>query len=138
MAMKGYKRDETSKRYKYLGGDLHTLAEPKKTKDKKVEINSRPEPGPQAYRIEYKLAEVKPRGGQAAFGMTRDQFLKLEEQKKKKTISKQTGPKGLNDEVIANPRYDAVRPNQKKTAAVMRKPAEKKKIVAEAQKKLND
>jgi hypothetical protein len=71
--------------------------------------------------------------------MTRDQFLKSEEQKKKKTTSaKQAGPKGLNDEVIVNPRYDAVRANQKKTAAVMRKPTEKKKTVAEAQKKLND
>ena len=44
----------------------------------------------------------------------------------------------MKDEVIMNPRYDAVRPNQKKTAAVMRRPAEKKKTVAEAQKKLND
>ena len=65
---KGAENDVTNSTAVKKEGDTTT-----KTKEK---------PGPQSYNIQYKLAEQKARGGQAAFGMTRQKFLEKEEQKK--------------------------------------------------------
>ena len=36
---------------------------------------SKTEPGPQSYNIKRDVVEIQPRGGSAAFGLSRDKFL---------------------------------------------------------------
>lgn len=73
------KRPESSKQYKYMTKpmkDPNVLKHQKKKQDMEEEQGlSKTEPGPQSYKIKHDAIECQPRGGSAAFGLTREKFL---------------------------------------------------------------
>lgn len=48
----------------------------KTEEDEKPKKGEERRPGPQQYRVRHDLTEARPRGGTAAFGIKRDEFLK--------------------------------------------------------------
>ena len=123
MVLKGYDKPATSKKYGYM-----TKPEVE-AGDKKPKRGG---PGPQQYLMNHGLTEARPKGGSAAFGMSRDKFLQRQEDAKKKqhrpaVVEDKPGAATANSGVPLNPKLDVIRPNYNRTAVAMRKPTEKKK-----------
>ena len=66
LVLKGYDKPATSKKHNYMV---------KSEKDEKPDKGEERRPGPQQYRLRHDLTEARPRGGTAAFGIPREQFL---------------------------------------------------------------